>query len=438
MKEARQILNQYLNEDDAVVVAVSGGPDSMALLHILIEFRKTKNIEIICAHVNHKVRKESDSEEIFVKEYCHKNHVIFEKMCIEHYNHDNFHNDARKKRYDFFEKVIVKYQAKYLFTAHHGDDLIESILMRIVRGSSLKGYSGISKVQDRGSYFILRPLLNETKESLMLYNLENQIEYVTDNSNFKDVYTRNRYRKNILPYLKEENKNVHKKFLKFSETILETDGYIEKIVNTIYKQICENQILNITLFKKEDMLIQKRVLMRYLEEIYNENLSSLSDEHVHNLTHFILYSENGKSIDLPMQITFIKNDNKLSKKVKKNFLPYKIEFKDYLELSNDRIIEKIEDTNLNDNTICRLSLNEEQLPLFIRTRKEGDKMSVKNMNGRKKINDIFTDLKIPLEERDKWPILVDKNDEILWLPGLKKSKYDIEKSINCDIILKYR
>lgn len=437
MKEARQMLNQYLNEDDAVVVAVSGGPDSMALLHLLIEFRKTKNIEIICAHVNHKVRKESDSEEIFVKEYCHKNHVIFEKMCIEHYNHDNFHNDARKKRYDFFEKIIVEYQAKYLFTAHHGDDLIESILMRIVRGSSLKGYSGISKVQDRGFYSILRPLLNETKESLMLYNLENQIEYVTDNSNFKDIYTRNRYRKNILPYLKEENKNVHKKFLKFSNNILEAEEYIEEKVNKSFNKMFENNILDLELYLEEDKYIRKRIIMRILENLYQENLYTINDSHITNINKLILGS-NGKKINLPLNKIFSKNDNKIYIYEKSNNKPYKLKLEQITTLPNGKIIEQIDSIDLNNNYICRLSSTDIEFPLFIRTRKEGDKMSVKNMNGRKKINDIFTDLKIPLEERDKWPILVDKNDEILWLPGLKKSKYDIEKSINCDIILKYR
>lgn len=437
MKEARQMLNQYLNEDDAVVVAVSGGPDSMALLHLLIEFRKTKNIEIICAHVNHKVRKESDSEEIFVQEYCHKNHVIFEKMCIEHYNHDNFHNDARKKRYDFFEKIIVEYQAKYLFTAHHGDDLIESILMRIVRGSSLKGYSGISKVQDRGFYSILRPLLNETKESLMLYNLENQIEYVTDNSNFKDIYTRNRYRKNILPYLKEENKNVHKKFLKFSNNILEAEEYIEEKVNKSFNKMFENNILDLELYLEEDKYIRKRIIMRILENLYQENLYTINDSHITNINKLILGS-NGKKINLPLNKIFSKNDNKIYIYEKSNNKPYKLKLEQITTLPNGKIIEQIDSIDLNNNYICRLSSTDIEFPLFIRTRKEGDKMYVKNMNGRKKINDIFTDLKIPLEERDKWPILVDKNDEILWLPGLKKSKYDIEKSINCDIILKYR
>lgn len=437
MKEAKQFLKQYLNFNETVVVAVSGGPDSMALLHLLIEYRKIKKINIICAHVNHKIRKESDDEAIFVEEYCKKNNVIFEKYCITKYNHDNFHNDARKKRYKFFEDLIYKYQASYLFTAHHGDDLIESILMRIVRGSSLRGYSGISSVQNRDTYSILRPLLYETKDSIMLYISKNKLNYVTDNSNFKDIYTRNRYRKGILPILKCENENVHKKFKKFSDNILEIEEYIEKKVINSFEKVFENNILNLELYFEEDKFIRKRIVMKILENLYKENLYMINDSHVDNINKLILGS-NGKKINLPFNKIFFKNDNKIYIEEENNNKSYKIKLETITNLPNGKIIEKIDNTEINNNYICRLSSNDIEFPLFLRTRKGGDKMYVKNMSGRKKINDIFTDYKIPETKRDSWPILVDNKDEILWVPGLKKSKYDIEKNINCDIILKYR
>lgn len=437
MKEAKQILNQYLNINETVVVAVSGGPDSMALLHLLIDFRKNTNINIICAHVNHKVRKESDEEAIFVEEYCKENNVIFEKHCITNYNHDNFHNDARKKRYQFFEELINKHHASYLFTAHHGDDLVESILMRIVRGSTLKGYSGISIIQNRGNYSILRPLLYETKDSIMLYISENKLNYVTDSSNFKDVYTRNRYRKGILPILKNENENVHKKFIKFSNNILEVEEYIDEKVDISFNKLFQNNILDLDLFFEEDKFIRKRIIMKILENLYQENLYMVNDSHIDNINKLTL-GENGKKISLPLNILFLKNNNKIYISEKNNSESYKIRLEQITTLPNEKVIEQIDSSDINNNYICRLSSSDIEFPLFVRTRKEGDKMHVKNMIGRKKINDIFTDSKIPEMERDAWPILVDNKDEILWVPGLKKSKYDIEKNINCDIILKYR
>jgi tRNA(Ile)-lysidine synthase len=202
---------------DTVVAGVSGGPDSMALLSLLIQVKKALDIEIVCAHVNHNTGRPGQFEEQkFVEKYCRNHNVTFETMTIEDYGDDNFHNEAHTKRYNYFSGLIKKYNAKYLFTAHHGDDLIETILMRIVRGSTLRGYSGFSKVIDKGSYKIVRPLMNLTKEEILAYDKKNKIPYALDSSNQKDVYTRNRFRKYIVPEFKKEDPNVHNKFYKFS------------------------------------------------------------------------------------------------------------------------------------------------------------------------------------------------------------------------------
>ena len=132
MQEIIDYLDKKLSSSDKLVVAVSGGPDSMFLLDVLLKVRKTKDIDIIVAHVNHNVRSESYDEANKVKEYCIKNNIIFEYMIIDKYGTENFHDYARSVRYKFFENLINKYQAKYLLTAHHGDDLTETILMRIV------------------------------------------------------------------------------------------------------------------------------------------------------------------------------------------------------------------------------------------------------------------------------------------------------------------
>ena len=121
------------NNNDIIVIGCSTGPDSMALLDMLIKIQSKYNLSLIVAHVNHNVRKESYEESLFMKEYCTKHKLIFESMTIEKYGDDNFHNEARNIRYNFFEMVVHKYGANYLMTAHHGDDLMETILMRIVR-----------------------------------------------------------------------------------------------------------------------------------------------------------------------------------------------------------------------------------------------------------------------------------------------------------------
>ena len=106
---------------DVVVIGVSGGPDSMALLHMVARVKKVVDISIVCAHVNHNVRKESAEEKVFVEKFCRNNDIIFDSMVIEDYGDDNFHNEARSKRYNYFAQVVKEYGAKYLLTAHHAD-----------------------------------------------------------------------------------------------------------------------------------------------------------------------------------------------------------------------------------------------------------------------------------------------------------------------------
>ena len=150
MKESLDFLKK-LNIDKNVVLACSGGPDSMCLLHML----KNNGYNVICAHVNHNLRTVSEEEYKFVENYCKDNNIIFEGMKIQNYKNNKFtENEARKKRYDFFIDVLKKYNYKVLITAHHGDDLIETILMRIIRGSNLNGYKGFSKSSKFKNYLI--------------------------------------------------------------------------------------------------------------------------------------------------------------------------------------------------------------------------------------------------------------------------------------------
>ena len=168
------VLNS-INFDNNIVVGVSAGPDSMCLLNLL----QKKTNKIIVCHINHNVRKESNEEEIFLKNYCNKNNLIFESMKIEIYSENNFENEARKKRYCFYEKTLKKYNAQYLFLAHHGDDLIETILMKIVRGSNIEGYAGIKEISNFNDYKIIRPLLSYTKEDILTYNKKNNMYFYT-------------------------------------------------------------------------------------------------------------------------------------------------------------------------------------------------------------------------------------------------------------------
>ena len=260
-----------LSPGDAIVVGVSGGPDSMALLYILNEFKIKMDLKLICAHINHSKRKESDEEEAYVKKYCKDNNIIFECIKITKWGDDNFENEARSVRYNFFEELIYNYDAKYLMTAHHADDLIETILMRIVRGSTLKGYSGFSKIVEKDGYKIVRPLITLTKDEILEFDRLNNIKYYIDSTNNENIHTRNRYRHTILPFLKKENPNVHKKFLKFSETLIENSNYIDNEANKVFNKVFQNGLLYIDKLLELDKVIQTKIIYNILEKIYGDD-----------------------------------------------------------------------------------------------------------------------------------------------------------------------
>ena len=429
-------LDKTIKENETLITATSGGPDSMALLSLLIKLSKTKKITIICAHVNHNLRKESQEEAIMVEKYANENNLIFEKMEINHYE-GNTENYARTQRYNFFEKLIKKYNATYLLTAHHGDDLTETILMRMVRGSSLKGYSGFQEVTDKETYKIYRPLITKTKDELLNYVKTNNIPYAVDKTNFSEEYTRNRYRLNILPILKKENKSVHLKFLKFSETLKLYDDYINKEANEKLNKVYQNNNLNLKLFENEDELIKRKILYQILNNLYYKNISLITDNHVELILNIIESSRPNLKINLPSKVLVIKNYQNLYFTQNTEIKPYSFTFEDKVILPNNQILIK-EETEDTSNYTIRLNSKELSLPLIVRTRQNGDKMEIKNLNGHKKIKDIFINEKISETARNSWPILTDQNNQIIWLPGLKKSKFDKQKHENYDIIIRYR
>ena len=422
------------NKNDSIVIGVSAGPDSMCLLNILENLQKKIGFKIIVAHINHNKREESEEEEQFLNEYCISNNLIFESMKIENYERDNFHKIARNIRYNFYKKLVDKYQAAYLMTAHHGDDLIETILMRLTRGSTLSGYHGISLITDMESYVILRPLLYLTKDDINLYNEINNVPYRVDNSNFSDKYTRNRYRKNILPFLKEENKNVHLKFLKFSTLLEDASNYIEKVLNIAYNNVYKEGSLEISLFSEYDLFIQKLVIKKIILTIY-EDLSELKDRHIDLILELIRKNRNGSMLNLPNNYICIVDYGYLKILKESQNINYKLQLCDGLVLENGMKFIKLEG-NENGNDTLHLLSSEISLPLYVRNKREGDFIELKGMSGRKKISDIFIDNKISKLERATYPVVVDSNDKILWIPKLKKSKYDSQNDKKCDIMFK--
>lgn len=423
-----------LNISGPIVVGVSTGADSMALFHYLINNCKD---EIICAHINHNVRKESLEEELFLKRYCNEHNISFESMTIESYNENNFENEARKKRYKFYEKILKKYNSNYLFLAHHADDLMETILMKIVRGSNINGYAGIKKVSKVKDYYIIRPFLDYTKNELLEYINNNNIKYYEDTTNNDINYTRNRFRHKIIPLLKQEDKLIHNKFIKYSNTLLEYSDYIEYEVRNTLEKIYINNKLDIVKFNKLHPFIKKNILYTILNDIYENKENIVKEKHINNILNLIENNKPNLSLVLPQNTCVIKEYNILTfcKKIEKDN-DYKIELNKDIIINNHQI-SIIGKSDTDGNDICRLNSNNIKFPLYLRNKKDGDFIEALGLNGKKKIKDIFIEKKLPKNVRTSYPILVDSNDTILWIPNIKKSKFNTKKNEKYDIILKY-
>ena len=425
------VLDDYIF-NNYVVIGVSAGPDSMCLLDLL----QKKTTKIVVCHINHNVRKESIEEEEYITKYCQDKNIILEKTTINNYQENNFENEARKKRYMFYEEILKKYNSKTLLLAHHGDDLIETILMKISRGSNLEGYAGIKEISNVKNYQIIRPLLKYTKEDIINYNKSKNIKYYNDSSNQSTNYTRNRYRLNILPLLKKEDKNIHKKYLKYSKTLIEYDDYIKREVKRNINNVYKDNIINIDNLNKLDTFLIKNILYNIMNNIYQNKNNIITDRHIQNIISLLNNTKPNIKIDLPNNKEIVKEYNKLIIKDKTSDIKnYKIEFNDKIEIEN-LIIEKIESEDDDSNSVCRLNSKDITLPLYIRNREDGDYIILKGSNNRKKIKEIFIEKKLPLNKRNNYPLLVDSNNNIIWIPNIKKSKFCNKKSENYDIIIR--
>ncbi len=301
MKKTVNYLEKLLKKEDKVIISCSSGPDSMCLFNILLKLKEDIGFNIICAHVNHTRRKASFKEEKFLKEYCKKNNVIFESIKLEKFK-DNFQQDARNKRFVFLKELSKKYKANYIMTAHHGDDLVETILMRISRGSNLRGYSGFKIKNDE----FIKPLIFYTKEKILKYNKINNVPFKIDKSNKSLRYTRNRYRHKVLNNLKKENNNIHSKYLKFSEELIKYDNYIRHLIET--KLIVKNYKLDINLFNKENDFIKERIIEHFLSLYQDKFVLNVTDNTTLEILKVINSNKQRTTIDLADGFIGIKED----------------------------------------------------------------------------------------------------------------------------------
>ncbi|WP_141524936.1 tRNA lysidine(34) synthetase TilS [Bacillus sp. AFS018417] len=451
--------HDLLEAHSTVVVGVSGGPDSLALFFYLLEKREEKQLQIVVAHVDHMFRGEESQEDLqFVKQLCDNLNVTCETTQIDvtRYQKQNRMSAqvaARECRYAFLERIMRKYNAQYLALGHHGDDQVETILMRLVRGSTPQGYAGILAKRAFNKGFLIRPLLAVTKEEILDYCNRKDVEPRIDPSNTKETYTRNRLRKHVLPHLKQENPNVHERFQAFSTSMQEDEAYLqelafEKMNKVIKEKDAKRMVLSIPAFESMPIPLQRRGIQLILNYLYEYKIpSSLSSVHIGKVIEFFKRTHPSGMLHFPGGLEIVRTYEECSfrfREEKVTFSPCMLQVPGKVTLVNGDELE-VEISNcvpimMNDMTFIAKH-NEIAYPLMVRSRENGDRMSIQGMNGTKKIKSIFIEAKVPKEKRADWPIICDASGNIIWVPLLKRSAFAIsQETVDKDtyIIIHYK
>ncbi len=291
-----------IENGDNIVVAVSGGPDSICLLNVLNEIKNEKLIDfnMFVAHINHMIREEAGEDEQFVKDFCKNIGIEFYSKSIDvqkmaNNNKIGVEEAGRNARYEFFDEISIKTNSNKIAIAHNKNDKVETVIMNLLRGSGTYGLQGIQA--KNGKY--IRPIIECERLDIEKYCEEKNIDARIDKTNFENDYTRNKIRNIVIPYVKENfNPNIIETITRLSELIKEENEYIDKQVINIYEQIkiddlSENEIiLDLKKFNLQEKVIKSRLILytitrlfgssKGLEKIHIEDIIKLCENNVGN------------------------------------------------------------------------------------------------------------------------------------------------------------
>jgi len=395
------------NSGETVAVALSGGSDSMALLHDLFSNRSLLKINVIAINVEHGIRGESSIKDSqFVKDYCNQRGIellSYTVDCIKKAEEDklSLEQAGRILRYECFYHAIDAKKCDKVATAHHLSDNTESVLLNIFRGSGLKGITGIDKnFNDK----IIRPMLSVNKQAINDYIKQNNIPFVTDESNFCDEYTRNYLRLNIMPRIKDIFPDVEKSILRLTEIIKTDNDFIDmsaQSVLTITPSAIEIPIkIHRAVFSRAVIIALKKLgVTKDWEKVHLDSVFALSEK------------ETGSKINLPYGVIAIKEYDNIAL-YKEDFLS-KTEFPFFIGkksfINNEIEIKQLHNKSVNLKDGFYADAKKIPVNAIIRTKADGD-VFTKFGGGSKKLNDYLTNKKIPLKERITLPVLASGND----------------------------
>ena len=442
LKEIDEILTGLVSSGDKIVVGVSGGADSIALLQVLHFFSKTKNYDLVVAHVNHMARgDESCVDADFVKDNAEKLGLPFflkeidvekEKVQIK----KSFQETARLIRYQFFDETLEAVGGNKIALGHSADDRVETILMNIIRGSGLKGLAGIPK--QRGN--IIRPFWEICRKDLETYLESNKILFRDDLSNKDSKYLRNRIRHELIPHLETYNPNIKRKLQEMSEIVGIDDALLTRMTKDIFSRKTlgpeeneKNIYWKIDEFLSHPVALRQRLVRETFCRIAG-NMLHITAHHVREVDDLFNSPKVGKTLNIPKNIKVTCSydsvvfqqwiEDPRENISDKETLPIPVLIPGFTELTEGEIkLEtqildgKREYSSLNSSTQAFLDFEKTGFVIKARFLRPGDRFRPLGVLGNKKLKSFFIDSKIPKDIRHKIPILTNDKDDIIWVYG---------------------
>lgn len=442
LEKVRNTLSQFnmIQQGEVVVVGVSGGADSVALLLNLSDYRKSVDFEIKVVHVNHLIREDASEDAEFVRGLCEQLDIEFflYEIDVEELAgslHLSTEEAGRKARYDAMRGL----KPDKIAVGHHRDDQAETVLLNMCRGTGLHGMKGILPIQDN----IIRPLLYVTREEIEKYLLELCQPYRTDSTNMTTDYMRNRFRHNVIPYLTEEiNEKAVLHITDMASDMSELECYINGVVNFEYDKLCQpcedGTVISLEGFLSLDGYIQKELLLLVIEHLTPKR-KDITRAHIKSIIDLCNLSGE-KSVDLPYELKAIKSYDQIIIKKKNGAIEQDDTFseititKKMLEKEcvyelNDgrnihfRLIDWQQNNIIENNDFTKLfDYDKIKCSLELRNRQEGDFLIINNQGQKKSIKEYMINEKIPMSQREDVVLLAEGN-HILWVTGYRISSY---------------
>lgn len=445
MKEFDKTIIQFIQEQalftprSRILIACSGGVDSMVLLHFFTTYRQRFDVEIGAVHVDHMLRgEESVADGKLVKAFCDKWNVPFyggrvPVPAIIEKEGGNVQAVCREGRYAFFTDVMQVHQYNILATAHHAEDQLETVLMQVTKGNQPLGMPVKRKIEDR---LLIRPFLPTVKSALYAYAAEYDVVFNEDPSNASAAYMRNRYRQEVVPHILQENAVAAEKVVRMTTQLQEDETFFQGVV----KEWIEENVtfttegfpsIEIGTFSRMPTALQRRAIPLLLGYLYPKQNTYVfyKSELVDQLLVHLNSNVGNVSIDLPLGFQLLREYDKFTfvsakqREQQKTFcqLPegVKVDWMKDTWLYWGLIEDVQSDLLRKAKEIMYFDMPEASLPFFVRTREEGDRLKLSGMSNAKRLSRLFIDEKVSQTLRNCLPVIVTQQGEICAVPGLR-------------------